>query len=412
MANPNLANINQYFSRTTTTLADIGARRNFLENARDSNSLIKINSLLAYNSNTANTGSLTISLYDYSGNITSNIFNVTLAPQSNTVTLIDRTNELFLEEGDSLSVSSNISNTISVITSFDTLRENNFDIPYEYLVVAGGAAGGVGIGGGGGAGGLLCGTLSVSSNLCYSVVVGAGGSAPNSSSLTGCGSNSFICTSAAGNILLAIGGGGGGGTNTIPGHDAYPGGSGGGTGIYTTCAVAAGIPGQGFPGGLMNTPGGPWPATGSGGGGGGGANQTGESPPSQTGPGGYGGNGCLLSITGVATYYAGGGGGGGIVTSTPNRPAGIGGCGGGGPGGPPNSNGCPGCTNSGGGGGGGNSMPSGTSCLGGTGGSGIVILRHPSDYNTANTTGTVSVIANVAGYVIYCFTGSGTITPR
>ena len=46
---------------------------------------------------------------------------------------------------------------------------------------------------------------------------------------------------------------------------------------------------------------------------------------------------------------------------------------------------------------------------GGPGGSGVVIIRYPTTSKPATTTGTVSIIVS-AGYYVYKFTGSGTIT--
>ena len=55
-------------------------------------------------------------------------------------------------------------------------------IPADYLVVAGGAAGGKDSygsrgAGGGGAGGMLTGTLNLSTGVSYTVTVGSGGAA-------------------------------------------------------------------------------------------------------------------------------------------------------------------------------------------------------------------------------------------
>jgi hypothetical protein len=68
-----------------------------------------------------------------------------------------------------------------------------------------------------------------------------------------------------------------------------------------------------------------------------------------------------------------------------------------------------GVTNTGGGGGGGGY--DGTDLNGGAGGSGVVIIRYPSTFLPATTTG-ASVIYNnnVGGYHVYTFNASGTIT--
>ena len=49
------------------------------------------------------------------------------------------------------------------------------------------------------------------------------------------------------------------------------------------------------------------------------------------------------------------------------------------------------------------------STAGGQGGSGIVIVRFPSNYANANVTGSPT-FANVGGYKYYTFASTGTIT--
>jgi hypothetical protein len=232
----------------------------------------------------------------------------------------------------------------------------------DYLVVAGGGAGGEGYStrtGGGGAGGLrstlgttggggsLESPVALTSAINYAIAIGAGASGGN-------GSNSSI----AGTGLATIASiGGGGGTQASTGGT---GGSGGGAGWPAN--GGAGTANQGFAGG--NSSGGaPYAA-----GGGGGAGQAGQTAPN-TSTGGFGGAGVSISAwatatgTGVSNFYAGGGGGGG---STPGA-AGSGGGGAGSSG----SAGTPGTANTGGGGGG--QWGEGSSA---DGGSGIVILRY------------------------------------
>jgi hypothetical protein len=236
----------------------------------------------------------------------------------------------------------------------------------DYLVVAGGGAGGIG---GGGAGGLrstvgatggngtLESAISLSNATNYSIVVGGGG-AGVLDARGASGSNSSI--SGTGLTTITATGGGAGGYTTGTGA-GLSGGSGGGGGHNGTHAGGAAVsPTQGFAGG--STPG---TLGGSGGGGAGavGANSAGE-------PGANGGNGNASSITGTSVTRGGGGGGGGRDT-TP----GTGGTGGGGSGATTPNIGGAGTTNLGGGGGGRNWLVSGT---GGNGGSGVVIIRYPA----------------------------------
>jgi hypothetical protein len=216
----------------------------------------------------------------------------------------------------------------------------------EYLVVAGGGAGGNGTAtgyesGGGGAGGFLTGTLGVV-GIPYTVTVGNGGAARTSSSSGNNGENSVFSS------ITAIGGGGGASSPNV----GNSGGSGGG-GSHNMTAAGTGTSGQGFAGAT--------PGAASKGGGGGGASALGGL--------GDGGAGMASSISGTAVTYAGGGGG--VLYASV-----AGGSGGGGAGVVSGyGNGTAGTANTGGGGGGANQ--NGTNTGGGAGGSGIVIVRYP-----------------------------------
>jgi hypothetical protein len=239
----------------------------------------------------------------------------------------------------------------------------------DYLVVAGGGAGGEGYStrtGGGGAGGLRStvgatgggGALESKPTLVggtkYTITVGAG-------AVGGNGSNSSIAGTGL-TTITSLGGGGG----TQSAATAGSGGSGGGAGWNnpgSTIGIGGpGTAGQGYAGG--NSSGGsPFSA-----GGGGGAGAVGQTAPGSS-TGGAGGAGVSISAlatatgTGVSNFYAGGGGGGGSS-------AGAGGSGGGGAG-SSGSIGTAGTINTGGGGGG--QLGEGYSAKGG---SGIVIIRY------------------------------------
>ena len=248
----------------------------------------------------------------------------------------------------------------------------------DYLLVAGGGAGGYSaIPGGGGAGGLLTATgLSVSAST-YPITVGAGGSGTAGTADNGGNTTGFS--------LTAIGGGAGGvGPGTIP---AQTGGSGGGGDGYSG-GGAAGTASQGNAGGS---------GVNHGAGGGGGAGAVGVNAVSPNG--GAGGAGLSNSLrTGSGVFYAGGGGGNKWTGSV-----GAGGTGGGGAGG-----GVDGTVNTGGGGGGGE----------GSGGSGIAVVRWVADsfgpeYNnmTLVSNATTAESTPTKGDIVMTYTnGVGTAT--
>ena len=250
------------------------------------------------------------------------------------------------------------------VHTFTSVGTNTFTVtragPVEYLIVAGGGAGGRGNPdrGGGGAGGVLSGS-TIASVQSYQIVVGSGGEVLDGTGngVNGVNSSAFGLTAFGGGgggnfrsngVSGGSGGGGGGGSNETPGTSDN-GGTGGG-----------GVQGQGNAGGTGGENAG---ASRNNGGGGGGAGSPGlnagqgnfGSAVNQN-AGGGGGFGIVSNITGTNQFFGGGGAGG--SNSGTN---GLGGTGGGGN--APGGNGSP---NTGSGGGGG----------GGAGGSGIVIVRY------------------------------------
>ena len=237
----------------------------------------------------------------------------------------------------------------------------------EYLVVAGGGgAPGRDIGGGGGGGGVKTGTLLIPTGS-HSITVGAGGQGKLdlASDLSGMkGGNSSI-----GTFVESIGGGGGRDFNTdLPNNDYEGGSGGGGSGSATNGRTEQGfgILPQGNEGGRGEVNG----QTAYGGGGGGGAGRRGKSAAE----GRHGGDGIQSSISGTSTYYGGGGGGAGHRSSG-NGTQGNGGLGGGGDSNQSTTTSDRNGTDGLGGGGG---ASRNLNLTGGSGGSGIVIIRYLS----------------------------------
>jgi hypothetical protein len=305
----------------------------------------------------------------------------------------------------------------------------NTSAPFvEYMIVAGGATGGgvnSGATGGGGAGGVLAGLTYVTPGITYPVTVGAGGAAgamynPDSGSLDY--ANAPQSTFAN---LIAVGGGYARGSNYQAASGQFrqqagssPGGSGGGGRIaistYRTGEPGGqGIPGQGFPGGAGSPRGNsPYPMGGGGGAGSAGGNGSFCSSPTNEAAG-HGGAGVSSWIGGQRRQVGGGGGGWGRGLPFPggSNQGAWGGWGGGGHSGN-FSNDSPlqrqtgGDANTGGGAGDANDIGPFPAV---NGGSGIIIIRHPSVFKDAvGLTGGTKSYAN--SHTIYTFTSSGSIT--
>ena len=296
-----------------------------------------------------------------------------------------------------------IDSTQGWLVTDDGLQSTAATLPYsvDFLVIAGGGAGGTTyIGAGGGAGGFRTSTETISSGTVITVTVGDGGTAPYSSpgSIGGDGTNSSI--SGSGLTTITSAGGGGGGSYISGGNPGRSGGSGGG-GSYVSGGAGntpSTTPSQGNNGGTGLSAA-PEPAGGGGGAGAVGGNGSGSNA-------GAGGNGSASSITGSSVTYAGGGGGSAYGPS--GGVAGGGGTGGGGAG--SLGAGANGTANLGGGGGG--SDRSGGTYAGGSGGKGVVIISVPDANYSSTTTGspTVDVNAGGTGKTVLTFTGSGSYT--
>ena len=287
-------------------------------------------------------------------------------------------------------------------------------INVDYLVVAGGGAGGR-LGGGGGAGGYRTSFGSGSINggltavetsqnllvgISYTVTIGAGASSVfnGNSTLANSGSDSIFD-----GITSITSTGGGGGRNHSDGNGGS-GGSGGGAasaGNSFSGGSRETSPVQGFSG-AANSASVPYP-----GGGGGGAGAAGSTP--------NGGTALSSSITGTATLMAGGGGGGSQTGYYGGSLVNPGGGGGAGNGSGSSTAGSNAVNNTGsGGGGGGYSNNYG---LGGSGGSGLVILRYPIANNINIVTGTSPIAADLNATVAGSttekftrFTATGAVT--
>jgi len=244
----------------------------------------------------------------------------------------------------------------------------------EVLVVAGGGGGGTSLGSGGGGGGVLHSQSLTVQAQAYAVTVGLGGDNATIRGLASHGGDSSF-----GSLLVAKGGAGGKGQSFAVDNNGYiyPAGGSGAGGCRHSAPGTAGTPGQGYDGGAGSSSG----RFGAGGGGGGG----GPGGDTNATHGGDGGVGKAFDISGTMTYYAGGGGGGiekGATVDVYN--GGTGGTGGGGDAAPTfYADGFPGAPNTGGGGGGGASAskedgtsPTSGTYFGGSGGSGIVIVRY------------------------------------
>ena len=315
---------------------------------------------------------------------------------------------IIVTQGDTACDSTSSPSSGETVVSFRTVGVCTWTVPstvssVQYLVVAGGGGGGGDAAGGGGAGGLLTnygGTaLSVTPSESFVIGVGSGGVAGHNGPSNDPGGHIKPTTGGHSQFgsIVAFGGGFGGNYNSGNGGI---GGSGGG-GAFSGGTAGSGTVGQGNAGGNANG-GGSGPA-GGGGGGAGGVGTAGNTAQGQGGPG------TSVSITGSPITYAGGGGGGRWSVNGSAPGANNGGAGGGGAG----SIGCgnratDAVANTGGGGGG---APAGCFGDGGSGGSGIVIVRYATPVAPTNSVAPVISGTTLTGSTLSTTNGTWTGSP-
>ena len=222
-------------------------------------------------------------------------------------------------------------------------------------------------------------SLTLTEGTAYDVTVGAGGIDTYTS-----GGSSSNGASSIFSTITSLGGGGAGATSGgSTAASGKNGGSGGGAGSNTSGSPGNGTLGQGYIGGTALFYGGSYA-----GGGGGGALSPGGNSASST-VAGNGGSQLNLAITGTSIGYAGGGGGSLYGTGTVGTNDSSGG-----PAAPSSgssASGGPAPYNLGGGGGGANHRSGTTNIFGGSGGSGVVILRYPTaSVSSFTATGTLN----------------------
>jgi hypothetical protein len=301
----------------------------------------------------------------------------------------------------------------NILTSTETTYTwtPNGTVTGSVLMVAGGGGGG-GFSGGGGAGGLLFHEGETISGQ-KTIVIGNGGVGgigfSNGEDMIGTSGYNTSFT----NLDTAIGGGGGGAYD----YDGLTGGSGGGAGFITQNG-GGGISGQGYAGGN---------SSGESAGGGGGAGGVGENGTADvhSGDGGLGVDYTSVfgTMYGDGGWFASGGGAGCRLDISSNMTIGTASQGGGTDGTNTSTKAQDAQKHTGGGGGGGGFNGGTTSILGGTGGSGIVLLEFENftgktipkvtgaSFDSTNVTFTVQGASNITNIKYTINGGSEQTTP-
>lgn len=118
MAAPNIVNIATITAKTavqavTTTPADI------VTNAAASGTAVKINTLMIANINGTAAATITASVYRSATEY--KVAHVISVPAGSTLVVIDKTSQIYLEEGDSLRLTASINSYLHAVASYEIL---------------------------------------------------------------------------------------------------------------------------------------------------------------------------------------------------------------------------------------------------------------------------------------------------
>lgn len=117
MANPNIVNVSTITGKTsvlqlTTSLQTI------VSNSTSSGKVIKVDSLFVSNTST-NIASVTVDVLRGSANY--KIASTIVVPVNASLVVIDKTSNIFLEEGDTLRANSSSANTLQLVASYEEI---------------------------------------------------------------------------------------------------------------------------------------------------------------------------------------------------------------------------------------------------------------------------------------------------
>lgn len=117
MANPNIVNVSTLTGKTAV-LAVTTASTAIVTNSAASGKILKVDSLFVTNT-TSTSASITIDIFRSS--VAYRIASTISVPANATLLAIDKTSNIFLEEGDSVRVLASAANALTAVSSYEEL---------------------------------------------------------------------------------------------------------------------------------------------------------------------------------------------------------------------------------------------------------------------------------------------------
>jgi hypothetical protein len=118
MAAPNIVNVATITAKTAV-LAASTTPTDIVANAGSSNTALKINTLIVSNVNGSSAATVTASIFRSS--VEYKVAHVISVPAASTLVVLDKTTQIYLEEGDSLRVTASANSFLHAVCSYEIL---------------------------------------------------------------------------------------------------------------------------------------------------------------------------------------------------------------------------------------------------------------------------------------------------
>jgi len=118
MAAPNIVNVTTITGKTAV-LAPTTSPTDIVSNGAGSNTVIKINTLSIANINGSASATVNVSIFRSS--VEYKFAHVISVPAGSTLVVLDKTNSIYLEEGDSLRVTASVNSYLHAVSSYEVI---------------------------------------------------------------------------------------------------------------------------------------------------------------------------------------------------------------------------------------------------------------------------------------------------
>jgi len=123
MAAPNIVNVTSIIGKTNAIDLTTTSNTELVSNAASSNKVFKINSLVISNTDGAINIAVTVNYnnQDNIGGTNFELISTGSVPADSTLVVIDKTNQLYLEEDKSIGIQADVANKLKAIVSYEEI---------------------------------------------------------------------------------------------------------------------------------------------------------------------------------------------------------------------------------------------------------------------------------------------------